>query len=366
MGADDFAILTGISIYPNVGYSSLTGPPNDLRIVKQWLVDPAGGGMQPGNIKVVQSPSPYPDPVEPDLAPPVPEEFDREFKKLLRQRMGLKDKRVKDRLYLYFSGHGFCNRSQDKPAEAALYSANATREMYEHIFGTHYARVAVAWALFAEVVLIMDCCRDSEVTRAPTPKPYRDTPDDGLAADVRLLSIYAVPKGGKAQERSILERGNNVHGLLTHALIKALNEASPSHGKLLSATAIKQHIHQSWTSICGADPPPRPEIYLPPVGDIFFQAKNLGGEFEFRWTPLSGAKRILTLRDGALQDVAQFDITDGGGGALVAPGGPLLSYNRNGTVLKLRLKPGLYGYETSPQLRQGEFKVDGGGGHVDL
>lgn len=366
MAAGDFAIVTGISVYPNEGYLPLNGPPNDLKIVKEWLLDPAGGGLVKKNIVVVESPNPYPNKVDPDSAPPVSEDFDREFKKLSRQRMALKENRVKDRLYLYFSGHGFCNRSQTKPAEAALYSANATREFYEHIFGTHYARVALSWALFAEVVLIMDCCRDSEVTREPTPKPYRDTPDDGLAAQVKLMCIYAVPKGGKAQEREIPERGNKVHGLLTHALIKALNEAQPTDGETISAVALREHIHQSWTSVCGTDAAPRPEIYLPAEGEIYFHAKNLGGEFEIRYAPPPPTDWKITLRDGDLKTVAQLALADGQGGDLLAPGGPLLSFKRNGAALKLRLKPGFYEYETSPPVRTGRFKVDGGGGHVEL
>src|SRR5205823_1080730 len=192
-------------------------------------------------IVFVRSPQPYPNPVDPDTAPPVSEAFDAEFRKLYRKRMALSAERARrDRLYLYFSGHGFCNRTQEKPAEAALYSANATREWYDHIFGTHYARIAQSHALFSEVVLVMDCCRDSEVNRTPTPKPYRDTPEDGLAADVKLVTIYAVPKGGKAQERAIAERDNKVHGLLTHALIKVLNEARPTQGDTISSADLKR------------------------------------------------------------------------------------------------------------------------------
>jgi hypothetical protein len=366
MAAGDVALLTGISVYPNEGYAQLNGPPNDLKIIKEWLLDPAGGGLLDKNIIEVASPNPYPSKVDPDSAPPISEDFDRKFKGLLRERMALKGERVKDRLYLYFSGHGFCNRSQTKPPEAALYSANATREFYEHIFGTYYARVAVGWALFAEVVLIMDCCRDSVITREPTPKPYRDTPDDGLSAQVKLMCIYAVPKGGKAQEREIPERGNKVHGLLTHALIKALNEAQPTRGETISASELRDHIFQSWTAVCGADAAPCPEISPPPNGEIYFHAKDLGGEFEIRYTSPPPADWKVTLRDGALKDIAHLALVDGQGGDLLAPDGPLLSFRRNGGTLKLRLKAGFYEYETNPPVRIGRFKVDGGGGHVDL
>lgn len=371
MAEQDFAILTCISRYPNPGYSQLTGPPNDLRIVEEWLVDPVRGGLLPKNVKKIQTPKPYPQDVDPekfdpDLAPPLPEDFDWIFKKLSKQRMAMGPARVAGRLYLYFSGHGFCNRSQDKPAEAALYCANATQQTYEHIFGTYYARVAVGWALFKEVVLIMDCCRDSEITRVPRPKSYRDTPDDGLAADVHLLSIYAVPKGGKAQEREIPERKGDVHGLLTHALLKLLDELIPSEGQLLSATELRQHLLQSWVSICGEDAAPRPEIYLPPSGDIYFAAKNLGSQFEFRWNAAMPPGEALTLVDSKFHDVAVFPLGSTGT-VLVGANSPVVSHEITAGSLKLRLKPAIYQFRVNGSVaRKGTFKVDGGDGHVDL
>lgn len=240
MAAEDFAILVGISVYPNPGFSTLSGPSKDIVLMRKWLTDAAGGAIPDDkeHIVIIESPEPYPQVDDPDKAPPVAEAFDIEFRKLLRKRMGLKADRVKGRLYLYFSGHGFCNRRMNRDSEAALYSANATKEYYDHIYGTQYARVAKGKALFQEIVLIMDCCRDSEVNREPTPRPYTDTPDDGLAAEAQLLAIYAVPKGGKAQERVVQERGGEVHGLLTHALIQALDEARPTRGSEISATAL--------------------------------------------------------------------------------------------------------------------------------
>jgi hypothetical protein len=365
MPHEDFAILTGISWYPNPGYTQLSGPPNDLRIVEEWLLDPARGGLLPENIKKVATPPPPPPTIDPDMAPPVGQDFDLVFRRMLAARMKMGADRVKGRLYLYFSGHGFCNRSLEKPAEAALYCANASREMYEHIFGTHYARVVVGWALFAEVVLIMDCCRDSEIARSPTPKPYRDTPDDGLAADVKFLSIYAVPKGAKAQERAIVERNGNVHGLLTHVLLKLLDELPPVDGASISATQLRDHIWESWTAICGPEAAPRPDIYLPSAGEIYFPTADRGSTFEFRYkAPIHGGS-VLTLIDSTFKDVANFAL-DQTAADVVRPSGPVISYERVDGTLRLRMRPGLYQFRVNVPARQETFKVDGGNGYVDL
>jgi hypothetical protein len=358
----DFAILTGISWYPNPGFGQLQGPPNDLELMKHWLTQQAG--VPPDNIKVVATPMPPPAAIDFDLAPPIAQDFDLVFRKMLRDRYQLGPARVKDRLYLYFSGHGFANRTQDRGAEAALYCANATREMYEHIFGTHYARVTVGWALFQEVVLIMDCCRDSEIARVPLARPYRDTPDDNLAADVRFLSIYAVPKGGKAQERPIEERGGRVHGLLTHALVKLLNEL-PSDTGAISAIELRQRLWEGWESICGENAAPRPEVLLPSNGELWFPTASKGSPFEFRWTAPQTPGATLTLVDNSFQAVATFSL-NGNQTDNVSQPGPVLEYARDPQALKLRMRPGFYQYRLSSPAREATFKVDGGNTHVDL
>jgi hypothetical protein len=364
----DFAILTCISRYASPGFATLNGPLNDLKIVKEWLKD--HGRLADGDIEMVVTPHPFPMDVNQDFdadrAPPVPDDFDLVFKKLLRRRMKLGAGRAADRLYLYFSGHGFCNRSQERAPEAALYSANATPETYDHIFGTFYARVAVGWALFKEVVLIMDCCRDSEVSRRPLTRPYRDTPDDGLAADVKFLAIYAVPKGGKAQELQIVERDGEVHGLLTHALIKLLKELPPTDGDKLSSYELQKNLLQSWASIFGEDAPPRPEIYLPGSGDILFPAVNRGSPFEFRLNGQGQENSWLQLTDAAFKSVAMFALDDPTN-ALIADGSPVISHDFANGVIKLRMKQGLYQYRvTGAAPRTEAFKVDGSDGYVTI
>jgi Caspase domain len=368
MSADDFALLVGISKYPNPGYSNLDGPSKDVALMKKWLTDPAGGAVPDdvNHIVTIETPEPYPLQFDPDKAPPVADQFDAEFLKLLRARMALKEQRVKGRLYLYFSGHGFCSRDTTRDSEAALYSANATKEFYEHIYGTQYARVAKGQALFQEIVLIMDCCRDSEINRRPTPRPYSDRPDDGLAAEARLLAIYAVPKGGKAQERQISERGNEVHGLLTHAFIKALDEARPSEEKGISSTALRGHIFATWQTVCAPEPPPRPEILLPSNGDIIFGARNAGEEVVIGFQNNHPRDTVLMLWNSKLKKIAEFGVSDADSD-LFAQNGPVISVARKDTTLILRLQPGYYEFAlSSPGGASGTITVGGSGANITV
>jgi hypothetical protein len=359
-GADDYAILTGICWYPAGQFTPLNGPPNDIELVEKWLQE---CGVPGASIKKVATPAPVPTDFDPYAARPVGDDFDREFRRMLDARMGMGADRVKGRLYLYFSGHGFSSKTQDRDAEAALYCANATRVAYEHIFGTHYARIAKAWALFAEVILIMDCCRDSESVRTPTPRPYRDTPEDDLAPDIPLLSIYAVPKGGKAQEREIPERDRKVHGLLTHALFKLLDELPPTSGKGIEATELKAKLLEAWNDICGHDAAPRPEVYLPANGRIYLQTKSEGSAVTFFWegVPPPG---MLELIDSDGKIVGSFAL-DGSGVAHTVVDGPVLRHTCKPGEWLLRLAPGLYEYKYAQKPPQ-SFRVAGGDNRVQL
>lgn len=360
MAADDYAILVGISRYADPSFPSLQGPSSDVALVKRWLASPQGGAIPEQRIRTILSPAQFPEGIDALQAPPLAAEFDAEYIKMERGRMALQAARAQTgRLYLYFSGHGFCSRDMDRGEEAALYAANAAKDYFQHIFGTYYARRAKAKALFAEIVLIMDCCRDAEVNRAPIQPALANTPDDGLAADVRLFAIYAVPRGGKAHEREIAERGA-VHGLLTHALVKTFEEARPSKDGVISATRLRDHLLQSWETVCGPDAAPRPEFLLP-GSEMFFAAQNTGAGVEFSFQAPLPPGTLLILRNGKLKRVAQFSATGDANDDLVGADSPVVKLERNGTTLNLRLLPDFYAYELSgvPGAK-GTLKVQGG------
>jgi hypothetical protein len=366
MAADDYAILVGISRYADPTFPSLQGPSSDVALFKRWLMSPEGGAVAENRIRTLLSPTPFPENIDALQAPPLAAEFDAEYIRMERERMALKAARAASgRLYLYFSGHGFCSRDMDRGEEAALYAANAAKDYFQHIFGTYYARRAKAKALFAEIVLIMDCCRDAEVNRAPIQPALANTPDDGIAADVRLFAIYAVPRGGKAHERTIPERGA-VHGLLTHALFKTFEEARPSKDGAISATRLRDHLLQSWDAVCGPDAAPRPEFLLP-GSEMFFAAQNIGASVEFSFNSAQPPGTMLVLRNGKLKRVAQFSASGDPNEDLIGADSPVIKLERNGTTLNLRLLPDFYAYELSgvPDAK-GTLKVEGGELRVSL
>lgn len=365
MAQDDYAILVGISRYPSPGFATLSGPANDLSLMRDWLMSPAGGAIPAARIRTIDH-TPFPPETDAFKARPSSADFEAEYLQLERARMALKTARVNGRLYLYFSGHGFCGREINRDAEAALYAANAAKDYYPHIYGTYFARRAKAKALFAEIVLIMDCCRDSEVNRMPIQPSLPNTPDDDVSAEVRVFAIYAVPKGGKAHERVIVERGGNTHGLLTHALIKTLEDARPTGDGQISATRLRDHLLQSWDAVCGADAAHRPDFY-PPGTEMYFAAKNHGIRVEFTFGAPQPADTQLILRNGKLKKIAQLSASGNPDDDVIGENGPILKLERNGAAISLRMLPGFYEYEIAgTSNRKDKFKVEAGDVSIGL
>lgn len=364
--ADNYAILVGIGKYADAStFPELQGPTNDVAIMEEWLTSASGGNVSPKNITTILSPKEI-DPSDPDSVPPITEDFKKAFKRLVRDEEGHFITRP-GRLYLYFSGHGFCEKKSLTP-QAALYAANATREFPENIFGSYYALLARDKALFSEVVLIMDCCRDAEVNR-PMDVPAVNESGNGGGYDVRLFCIYAAPKGGKAQEREISERGNKIHGLLTHAILKAFAEARPDAGAFITGAALKRHLLETWTALCSSTPATPPEIVLPTGTDLQFLSQN------------KGINQVFEFSD-SLTTLTSMDVLDTQGLLIVRcelvppPAVSTATWNGNqasslvfdGKSFSLGLQPSFYRYVlTGWSSRSDLFAVSvGGEDHVRL
>lgn len=358
---DDYAILVGIRKYADEStFSELQGPTNDVALMYEWLTSPAGGNLDPHNIVTILSPQVIAPETDVDDYPPVTDDFSKAFKKMVRGENGHLVNRP-GRLYLYFSGHGFCEKKCLTP-QATLYSANATRDFPENIFGSYYALAARDKALFAEIVLIMDCCRDAEINRSPD-IPAINEAGNSAASDVKLLCIYAAPKGGKAQERVVPERDNKVYGLLTHAIIKALAEAKPEDASFITATTLKRHLLETWAALCGGIPASPPEIVLPTGDDLKFRSQNRGVKQKFEFDEPVTALTVIEIRDSQNTLVARCEL-------LPPPAESSASWNDSppipltfdGKSFFLGLQPTFYRYVLSgDRTRQDLFAVTVGG-----
>lgn len=309
------AILLAIKSYP--GLTNLEGPEHDAEAIHAWLVAPDGGNLLPDNITVIKS-SDFPAVTDPYQAQPADVAFRAALQKLLFNADRSFKGKVGERLYLFFAGHGFASRQLN---EAALYSAQATKNDPDHIAGKRYAAKIVNSAAFEEVVLIMDCCRDvdlSDSIRDPTMK----IPDrQALAAGVRLLEAYAAGRGQQARER-VLEAGGKVRGIFTHALLDALRNAKGNDQGELTGALLKGYIHDRWPSFFSDAAKYEAHIGLPTgAKDIVFASRAIEAMVEVRFTataPLPPGAVIVVL-DTKHTEVARAIYDPAGTTALLPP-----------------------------------------------
>lgn len=290
MSNQDFAILVGIARYKdNNTYADLNGPPNDVKRIEHWLQDVNGGNVPSANICRLLTP---PVLMRPPLGgapgngkPWIPnrERFTAAFNQIALDPTTGQYKRHDGRLYLYFSGHGF-SQSVDMTARAALFAADAFGISRPNIPGTVYAEAAKRVALFREIILIMDCCRD--VQRNSHYGAYElDQTESTLSEKVRLFAIYASAKSGKAQEREFPSENGNVFGLLTHALVRSLDEAPTDVAGRVSGTALNNYMKVHWPDWypVGMSPPPPRTIYSD-AGEVFFNSRKALKKQKFTFT----------------------------------------------------------------------------------
>lgn len=209
MATDDHAIVVGIGRYSSSSLADLEGPVNDAEAVVEWLREPEGGDVPPGQIQTVTSAqfSGEPRPVANDLY--------GAFENLIDLGEQKNPAPVGKRLYIFMSGHGF------GPAvrEAALLMANAAPRRWGHnICGGAVADYFAAGGLFEEIFLLMDCCRD-----ALTPAKASVLPWDPEAGERPPASrwIYGFATGFDSRTREMPIDGE-VRGVFTTAVLEAL------------------------------------------------------------------------------------------------------------------------------------------------
>jgi hypothetical protein len=206
----DYAIVVGIGNYADAAFlEKLDGPKNDVRNFVKWLKSPEGGHVPENNI--------IPYMLESDPAGQKPKAGDivDAIKKLLALSPN-GDERIGRRLYIFMAGHGVGPDLDD----AGLLTVEATEDAPTYVEGRRYANLFRGRAVFEEVVLVMDCCRDFDGELPDPVFPFKRKVDAGGAAKVKRFYAYATGFGKAAREKPF---DDEVSGVFSHALIAGLN-----------------------------------------------------------------------------------------------------------------------------------------------
>jgi len=221
MAADDRAIVVGLQKYP--AFAPLAGPENDAVAFASWLTDPSGGAVPAARVTRILSRE-FPGPQDPTTTT-----IDAAFEQIIVDA-DANGGRAGRRLYLYFAGHGIAPSID----ESAVLMANAARGMSgHHIPGRAYCNWFRTAALFDEVVLLMDCCRDVR-TAAPLHAPPWE-PRIGIVPS-RLFLGFAAEMGSASRERPSQSNGHAVRGAFTEAVIAGLERAIDVTGAVTNKT----------------------------------------------------------------------------------------------------------------------------------
>lgn len=234
MPEDDFAdraIVIGIDQYDQGPdwegrFQPLTGARNDARHMHRWLTDPNGGGVEDEHCALHLHTAPGGTATH--LRSVVENALGR-WVHLRKTRGG----HIGRRGWFYFSGHGLA--VQGLVDEVACLMSDATREQTQrHVPVLVIEQMLKSWKVFEEVVVIADCCRERDARSAPSPNnnsmPPLGTVPGGETQWVRML---ATRWGRLAKEQDLPDpfdpQGATVRqGRFTHALLRALTQATPS------------------------------------------------------------------------------------------------------------------------------------------
>lgn len=238
----DFAVIVGIGQYPKFAAQgvaeNLAGPNQDAQGVYDWLVDPDGGRLLPENVKLLRSA---------DFAPPSPDD-PQPAKAKIEQALQWVEEQTEaepgNRLYLYFSGHGFSPALE----EGALFTADATLVNPQNVWAHSWLRWFRTAQRFRETVLWMDSCMNYQQSVLPGEVTLRMKVGTGIPGPTFIALA--------AQTKSALEypmSDDRVHGVFTWTLLKGLAGGAADERGRVTGDSLKSFLYTVMPEFLPAD-----------------------------------------------------------------------------------------------------------------
>ena len=225
MARNDWAIVIGIKDYIDPDLGGLEGPENDARAFHEWVLKEDGGDVPKGQAALIVSSDFGPPFANAAAAMPTQEAIKAAFDHLFSIADGNEAKELSreigDRLYLFFSGHGFAPDQHDELVALLTANASVAGAQLSHVIGSYMADTFWRAGLFKEVLLFMDCCR-SVMDCAQLYQPYADE----RATDfdqVRRFYAYGARVAKEAREWKMDD--GKYHGVFTATLLDALTSS---------------------------------------------------------------------------------------------------------------------------------------------
>ena len=352
MPANDHALVVGINKYPKL--TNLEGPEADATAFAEWLRDDPRVQVPANQITLLLS-SNYPPPGGQDLARPIAVDVEADLQKHI-DRGDSNGGHAGDRLYLYFAGHGMAPDVD----EVALLMANAgRRNPGDHIGGRRYTKWFRQAAMFDQIVLIMDCCREPSLNAPPKAPPW---PIRTVMKPVQFFYAFATSWPSSARETASSDGA--VRGVFTQVLLEGLKDrkiAANANGEI-TAGMVEGWVLDRFEEL--ADPAQAVERQQPKFdGDprdtfVLLHEDVPAVAAPGAVTPAAATRATIRIKRSDNGPGNQVEVLDHarvkvtGGGA------------QNGTF-EISLTPGYY-KATAPGGLSRLFEVSDGGGTIDV
>lgn len=236
MAGSDFALLIGNGDY-GAELTKLLGPPNDVAAFAEWLVDPQGGAVPPGQVFVLCD-------GQPALPAGVINGGLAQHQQIYNQffaadaaaaALTAAAARPQRRLWLLFAGHGnmparqygvdaitACFVAQDWGRRSAFAGRVVPVEFVKRWIDT--------FEEFDEVVVFMDCCRSEESDIFSPANPMGA--GAGAAALARRFAVLCACQPDRLAYELPVDGGGPMRGVFTTAILDGLKTLRDSQNRL--------------------------------------------------------------------------------------------------------------------------------------
>lgn len=243
-GKNDYALVVGIDKYPSAAsLKELSGAASDAQDFTNWLI--AKAGVPETQIKKMVS----------DDNGTMPRLLDivAEVEKIYNLSPNSEEP-IGRRLYIFLAGHGV-GPDLDEAGLLAADTSNVTK----YFPGRLYANLFRGRALFEQVVLCMDCCRDED---ADLPDPYfpfnRKKTGGKLVNNVKQCYVFATGYARKSRERDFGD--GRVRGVFTHVLLAGLEQGAIDGDGRLTGASLKRYLQREIPKLRGSDSDQDPDL----------------------------------------------------------------------------------------------------------
>ena len=273
----DHAIVIGINEYPGIG--DLDGACNDAQAFRDWLVAVEGGGLEETSVKLILS-ADYPATASVENARPWLDDIQTALRPLLHAAGS--GHHQTGRLFLFAAGHGFADSSDER--SCALFTANAEPRIPLYLALTHYASWFVRNWAFDEVIMIMDCCRDTNPLLQIVPPQLLNT-NHHQDKRTKAFSAFATEFRAESREREI---DGKPRGIFTCAFLDALENAPSNRLGRVTGSAVRDYVHNVLDRFAGNVGVTPPVINADDRRDVLFATRKVKPTLPVRFQLVAG------------------------------------------------------------------------------